>query len=125
MDSISNAELMELFFAAQQLLDAQFQYWLSASFAAIVASFVAGERLTRNMSYILVLLYVGATALFTLRYFAAAGTLTLYGAESTARELIGEIGRDLTPVMQVIRIVLFITGTAATIWFLLTKKLRK
>jgi len=125
MDSISNAELVELFFAAQELLDAQFQYWLSASIAAIVASFVAGERLTRKMGYILVVLYLGATMLFCLRYFAVAGTLSLYGAEAAARELVGEVGRELTPLMRAIRVMLFVTGMITTIWFLLTRKLRE
>ncbi len=49
MDSLSHAETLELFFSAQELLDAQFQYWLSATIAAIVARFIAGDQLTRKM----------------------------------------------------------------------------
>ena len=119
MDSLSHAETLELFFSAQELLDAQFQYWLSATIAAIVARFIAGDQLTRKMSYALVLLYFGVTALFTLRYFAVSGTLSIIGAEAASRGIVGDIGRQLTPLLKTIRVTLFLFGMATTVWFLL------
>ena len=45
MEQYSPAELSELFLQAQALIDTQFQYWMSITFAVVVAGFVAGERL--------------------------------------------------------------------------------
>lgn len=71
------------------------------------------------MSYALVLLYIGATVLFTLRYFAATGTLSMIGAEAASRGIVGDVGRQLTPLLITIRVTLFLSGMATTVWFLL------
>ena len=71
------------------------------------------------MSYALVLLYIGATVLFTLRYFAATGTLSMIGAEAASRCIVGDVGRQLTPLLITIRVTLFLCGMATTVWFLL------
>jgi hypothetical protein len=119
VDSISNADLLELFFDAQALVEAQFQYWLSVSFAAIVASFVARDRLTRKLGVVLVALYLSATTLFVLRYYAAIGELGNIAGEAMLRELLSDRGPRVVGAITVARTILFILGTGITTWFLL------
>lgn len=121
MDAISNAELLELFFTAQEFLEAQFQYWMSISFAVIVAVSVVGDRITTAVRYTLSLLYLLSTALFLLRYASAIGELTLIADAATARGIVGDMGRSLRWPIASIRTVLFLGGTVATLWFLFQK----
>lgn len=118
MQEIDSGALLELFFVAQEFLEAQFQYWLSISFAAIIAASVAGERMGSAVRWVLITLYVGATALFTLRYASAIGELALIADEAQRRGLLGDVGFTLRWPVTAVRTVLFLAGTAATIWFL-------
>jgi len=44
VDQISSADLLNLVLAQRSSIDLQFQFWLTITFAVIVASFIAGPR---------------------------------------------------------------------------------
>ena len=78
MDAISTAELLEIAMLLRDDLEDQFQFWLSITFAVIVASFIAGDRLRFSWRTIVGTLYLLATVLFAVRLSESAQNLMLY-----------------------------------------------
>ena len=72
------AELHALMFTAIQIQDSVFQFWLSASFAVIVATYIGRERISRRVFVLIGVLYLGASALFVARFINAATQLLYY-----------------------------------------------
>jgi hypothetical protein len=68
--------------------------------------------------YLLICLYLLASALFLLRYIGAVGELAAIAQEMGNRNLGGSIGEVLTIPIVVVRTLLFLAGLATTIWFL-------
>ena len=52
MESLSIADLTEMVLMVSNAQDDQFQYWLSISFAVIVASFIAKEKITERLKIV-------------------------------------------------------------------------
>lgn len=49
MESLSTAELIEIAMSMRESLDDQFQYWLTITFAVVVGSFIAGQKLNNSL----------------------------------------------------------------------------
>ena len=63
MDQIPTSDLLNLLLTQRASIDLQFQFWLSITFAVIVAGFVAGRRLDLKLRLLAAALYVLASAL--------------------------------------------------------------
>jgi len=72
---VSEFEIRELIFNTNSIISDQFQFWMAATFAVVVASYTAGPRLAVWARVCVAVLYVAAVATFFLRYRAAAATL--------------------------------------------------
>ena len=59
---LSTAELMEMSYFATELVDRLFQYWITATFALVIASHFIGAQMTRYMFLLLETTY----ALYTI-----------------------------------------------------------
>jgi hypothetical protein len=68
---IVEAQLLDLYLEVIQDIDTQFQVWISITFAVLVASFVAGQRLSRSARVSIAVLYVFAAIVLYLRYTRA------------------------------------------------------
>ena len=107
------AELRELALLSEASIDLQIQYWLTVTFATIVASFAARNALTRKLRLIVTALYLTATFMFVSRWYYKAIDLFQY---SEMLEGIG--GGGPIPVATIVsRIVLMLLGTLATVYF--------
>lgn len=85
----------------------------------IIAGFFAGNRLTKNLSYLAAILYGLATYVLIARFTAAAGTVAMFG------DAIVEAGVEISRVglpTRVIRYLLFTMGTLAALYFLLRER---
>ena len=124
MELISNAELVEIFLLSQENADAQFQYWLSVSFAAIVASSAAGSRINTNIRHLLAALYLLAACVFVIKFLGAQSAIGMYYEEMTVRGL-NNTNNLLPPIatnlMIWFRRILFLGGSITTVWFLYNK----
>jgi hypothetical protein len=58
METMTTAEIVELAILSLSQVDAQFQYWISASFAVIVASDLVGDDATRIIRWAISALYL-------------------------------------------------------------------
>ena len=119
MDQYSPPELAELALLAGASMDTQFQYWISVTFAVVVASFVAGERLSRPMRLLAATLYLLASILLISRFLQFAQTTRIYeiALEDASSPSIAA-GR----LIVFTRFVLFALGTASALYFLLKAK---
>jgi hypothetical protein len=121
MDQFSPAELAELFFAQGSAIDAQFQYWITITFAVIVANFVAGKRLSKRSRVVVALLYALAVVVLVSRWYYLAVDAAQF------RLQLRELGVTLSfPWLTLFtRVVLVVLGAAASLIFLLSNWLRE
>ena len=119
MDEFSPAELAELFILEQSEINLQFEFWLTVTFAVIVASFVSGKQLVHKLRMAAAVLYVLAVVVFLSRWYYAASDAELF------KVALNEAGvAVVTPwVTFISRVVLVVLGTTATLTFLLKKEL--
>ncbi len=115
MDSLSTAELLELAMILRDDLGTQFQYWLSITFAILVASYIAGKRFLMPWRIFAAVLYGLATAVFSIRYYVSGLNFRNYLGELGTR---GDLWTDQTSILIGFRMTLFVVGTIGTLWFL-------
>jgi hypothetical protein len=120
MDQFSPAELLELLYMRESVIDTQFQYWITITFAVIVASFVAKGYLSNRLRSVVTLLYLLATVVLISRWYYVA--LDVIGLAAQLQELGAPPN---TPYLTMIsRVVLVTFGTSAAVIFLFSKKFR-
>jgi len=123
MDQLSNAEFLTLLSNTFVAMGSEFQYWLSATFAVIVATFIAGDRLTRAMRVWVGVLYVCVSIVNFGRYYFLVEIWMAVADEAAKRGIRTEFlpgnASDLPPALAgYIRPVVFVLGLGTTIWFL-------
>lgn len=115
---MSEAELISLFLEASQSLDSNFEFWLTVSFALLVASYLVTERLPYAVLLLTMFLYIVSTALFMVRGITTGRTLTSIRDQLDAMKtetVLVSAGENL--FIAGLYFVIMITGTAATIVF--------
>lgn len=105
---MTEADLLQIFLDVNQDIDTQFQFWISITFAVLVASFVADERLSTAERVVVTGLYLCAAAILLQRYMSALSHL------QSALRLFDESGltRPAVPELAgLLRLVLFTLGS--------------
>ena len=107
------AELQELTTLSEASIDSQFQFWLTVTFAIIVASFAGRHVMTTTLKHITAFLYTLSTVVFASRWYYDYLDLRHY------ESLFIEIGHDPSPplVTAFSRILLMSLGSIATLYF--------
>jgi hypothetical protein len=107
---MNEAELFQIFLDVNQDIDTQFQFWMSITFAVLVASFVADERLSRMERMIVTALYICAAAILLERYMSAVShmqdVMALFDASGFPRP-------DVPTFAAYLRLGLFTVGSLA------------
>lgn len=117
METVTTSELLELILASEQFIDAQIEFWLTVTFATIVASFAGDRLLTWPNRVIVSILYLLATVLFMSRWYYEFLDLEVYFALLMDRG----VNPDEPVVTIHARIVLVLAGTLATLYFVNTR----
>lgn len=115
---MSEAELISLFVESSQALDSNFEFWLTVSFALLVASYLVAEKLPFPVFLITVFLYIVSTGLFMLRGATMGRMLT------SIRDQLDALNSETTVIssaenysVAVLYFEIMITGSLATIAF--------
>jgi hypothetical protein len=115
---LNEAELLNLFIESSQALDSNFEFWLTVSFALLVASYLVTEEVPFPVFLTTTFLYIVSTALFIVRGMTMGRMLTSIRdqlvAINTESALISA-GENM--LVALLYFVVMITGTAATIAF--------
>src|SRR5512135_2481501 len=115
MEQIPTADLVNLVLTQRGSIDLQFQFWLTITFAVIVAAFSAGDRLAFRLRQLAAVLYFLASAHLMTRW-AFDGAV----AERWVKILMSR-GVDIgIPWVAVsLRLALMVIGSVAALVFLL------
>lgn len=115
---MSEAELISLFLEASQTLDNNFEFWLTVSFALLVASYLVNERMPKSVFLLTTFLYVVSTVLFMIRGMGTGKMLT------SIRDQLDAMNSDTSLIsasenlfVAGLYFVVMMAGTAATIAF--------
>lgn len=115
MESLSSGELIEILLGLSEDAQNQFQYWLTITFALIVAVTIGKKYLDSVLSISISVLYLATTSLFAFRYYETMRNIGIFLVEFESRGL--ELYASLSFLFY-LRIAVFVLGTSITIWFL-------
>jgi hypothetical protein len=112
-EELTNEELIQLYEVVTGSVNAQFELWVTITFAVIIASHLAGHRLARLLQYLIAVLYTAVSVLLF---------LMLLGAMQFSQQFDVELGassdRGLVLAIVLLRTSVWILGTIATIVFI-------
>ena len=121
--SLTLSEATELFYIAMETQDRFFEFWITATFAVIIACHLGSKTLTKGFSAMISLLYLAFSANMIARWYLAGGAVG--GFRDSMIDGMTQLGGFMNPESQEILIdisrissrgTLFI-GTAVTIFF--------
>jgi membrane-associated HD superfamily phosphohydrolase len=113
-EELTNEELIQLYDVVTGSVNAQFELWLTITFAVIIASYLAGHRLARSLQYLMATLY---TAVSVLLYLMLLGAVQ-FSQQFDALNFGASSGSNVVLVIAVLRTSVWILGTIATIVFI-------
>ena len=112
-EELTNEELIQLHDVVTGGVNAQFDLWITITFAVIIASYLAGHRLARSLQYVIATLYMAVSALLY---------LMILGAMRFSQQFDVDLGAssesNLILAIVVLRTAVWILGTIATIVFI-------
>ena len=121
--SLTFAEAAELFYIAMETQDRFFEFWITATFAVVIACHLASKTLTKGFSTMISLLYLAFSTNMIARWYLAGGAVggfrdVMIGAMTQQGGFMSPESQEI--LMYISRIgargTLFI-GTAVTIFF--------
>lgn len=116
--TLNEADLLNLFIESSQALDSNFEFWLTVSFALLVASYLVTEEVPYPVFFTTTFLYIVSTVLFIVRGMTMGRMLTSIRDQLVAMNsgsALISAGENM--FVALLYFVVMITGTAATIAF--------
>ena len=117
IETLSLAEAVELFYMAMETQDRFFEFWISATFAVIIACHLGSRTLTQGYSAMVALMYTAFSVNMVSRWLLAQGAVTQYRGqmltilEADSRAQLVDLSRFLTFGTLVV-------GTIITLFFI-------
>ena len=99
----------------------QFNFWMATTFAIVVASYTAGEKLNQGFRIVLVVLYAAACAVFYLRYMSAIELVTIIAGR--LQDLGSDLGPRIIPWASFLRRTVMLGGSFLAILIVLRPSL--
>ena len=113
-EELTNEELILLYDVVTGSVNAQFELWLTITFAVIIASYLAGHRLARSLQYLMATLYTVVSVLLYLMLLRAVQFSQQFDALT-----VGAFSEsNVVLAIAVLRTSAWILGTIATIVFI-------
>ncbi|MEH6557305.1 MAG: hypothetical protein V7459_13115 [Oceanicoccus sp.] len=113
-EELSNEELIQLYDVVTSSVNAQFELWLTITFAVIIASFIAGHRLAKSLQYTIAILYAAVSVVLFLMLLGAVQFSAQFDALAIGTS--GESG--LIRIIGMLRGSVWFFGSIATIVFI-------
>ncbi len=115
---MSEHELSSLVFELFRDMDSMIQFWIQATFAVVVAVFIAGDRLSRWMRGMIVALYLIASIQAALRWILIVSRADAYRTRMVA-EGFADIPTHwgLVQLIAALIFVMFVGGVVGTVYF--------
>ena len=111
-------DLYEALYAQLGAMDRIVEFWIGITFAVIVATFFAGNKLTRLMYALVTTMYGIVSAYLALRYLNASGKFTeLQSQLISAGEWMPTGALNIS--VGFLSLAMYVVGTLGTLYFLL------
>ena len=117
IETLSLAEAVELFYMAMETQDRFFEFWISATFAVIIACHLGSRTLAQGYSAMVAVMYTAFSVNMVSRWLLAQGAVTQYRGqmltilEADSRAQLVDLSRFLTFGTLVV-------GTIITLFFI-------
>ena len=117
IETLSLAEAVELFYMAMETQDRFFEFWISATFAVIIACHLGSRTLTQGYSAMVAVMYTAFSVNMVSQWLLAQGAVTQYRGqmltilEADSRAQLVDLSRFLTFGTLVV-------GTIITLFFI-------
>ncbi len=106
-------------YSVLSVADSILQIWLTVTFAVLVATYIAAERISHYLYLLITFLYGIASLVMTIRFISTAFQIYYY------RDLLVAKGYEPWPVPQVLTqligggtLLLLMAGSLGTLWFI-------
>ena len=109
---MSSYEIAELIINVTGQMDSLFNYWMSASFAVLVSSYIGREHFNFSITLSISVLYFLASMMFVARYYAMS-TLIVYYTELAGASLPSQFVAA-SPIIGITRAPVFLVGFITT-----------
>ena len=113
-EELTTEETIQLFDVVVTNVSAQFELWITITFAVIIASYVASHRLSRSLKYLLAALYTSVSVLLFLVMLASGDLVARLGGGAALSDW-AEFRRGM---IQSLRGFVWILGSIATLIFI-------
>ena len=113
-EALTIEEQIELYNAVFSNVNTQFELWLTITFAVIIASYIAGHKLSRSLQYLVAVLYTLVSLLLLLMLINAIRFL----GELSGVGIFADSDDPLTVVIVVLRMFVWFVGSGATLVFI-------
>jgi hypothetical protein len=123
---MSPFELAELIINVTGQMDSIFNYWMSASFAVLISSYIAKEHFNYSITLTISVLYFLASIMFLSRYYAMT-TLLIYYMEFAGDSLPPQF-ISASPIIGITRAPTFVIGVIISevyLWHSYMKNVRR
>lgn len=120
---MTDYELFQVFAAQLEVVDRLFEFWITGTFAVILAAHFVGHSLTRGMRYLIAGLYFGLAALLLFRYVSAAAEAAVIVLELADKGVVRSRFRGhFREITITLRVILFVVGTSGALYYLLRRQ---
>ena len=109
---MSSYEIAELIINVTGQMDSLFNYWMSASFAVLVSSYIGREHFNFSITLSISVLYFLASIMFLARYYAMS-TLIAYSTELASAAISTQF-LTASPIIGITRLPTFLLGFITT-----------
>jgi len=110
-------EIRVLMYEETQIAVGEFEFWVTASFAVIVAGYYAFRHLEQNLQRTVIWLYLATATVFILRWFVSM--YKMYEYNIALAKLGVDVGLQIGPALAtLVQSGLMLLGTLAVISFL-------
>ena len=113
-EGLTNEELIQLYDVVTGSVNAQFELWLTITFAVIIASHIAGHRLAKSLQYLIATLYTAVSVLLYLMLLGAVQFSQQFDVIAAGTSSASDVAGPIT----VLRTAVWILGTISTIVFI-------
>ena len=114
--SLSLYEATELFYTVLETQDRFFEFWITATFAVIIACHLGSSILTQSFSVMISFMYVAFSINMIGRWFLAAGAVSRYRNDMASQSGI-QLNEQLIDLSRMLSTTTLLVGTSVTIFF--------
>jgi len=114
--SLTLPEATELFYLALDTQDRFFEFWITATFAVIIACHLGSNILTHTFSIMISIMYLAFSANMISRWFLANGAVNRYRNDMASQANI-QLQEQLIELSRILSVTTLLAGTAITIFF--------